>query len=208
MEKTLLIGLTGKYCAGKNYVAQLLEEHSLPVLDVDKLGHRVLEQEKDRVAGRFGRDILDAEGHINRRLLGERVFGQKDELKALEDLIHPGVNRETQEWVQVQKTRACVINAALLHRSSVFSSLSAIILVEAGLITRMVRAKKRDKLPYSALMHRFKSQEDFTPQYFIGKSDIYRVENSGFIGPGHQSRQRKLRIRIEEILSLLGLCRV
>jgi dephospho-CoA kinase len=39
----MIIGLTGKYCAGKNYIAVLLEARGLPVLDVDKLGYQTLE---------------------------------------------------------------------------------------------------------------------------------------------------------------------
>jgi dephospho-CoA kinase len=202
-----LIGLTGAYCAGKNHVAALLEERGIPVLDVDKLGHEAIEAERDQILRRFGGDLL-REGRIDRKRLGERVFGRPEELAALEGIVHPGANRLTLRWIAEQDAAAsgpCVINAALLHRSAVFGELRGIILVEASLITRLLRARKRDRLSWGALFRRFGSQKNFPSQYFKGKTDIYRVENKGYFGPGAGSRKRALENRIDEILSLLGL---
>ena len=202
-----LIGLTGKYCAGKNHVALLLEQRSIPVLDVDKLGHDVIEKERERILSRFGEDILGSDGLIDRRQLGDKVFGKPDELSALEGIIHPAVNRETLAWIGEHGGKACAINAALLHRSSAFEMLDAVIVVRAPFITRLLRAKKRDKMPLNALLKRFGSQRGFDyqsrvavpktevfgqPQLFKKKSDIYIVENYA-----HSNLEK----RINEILS-------
>ena len=200
-----IIGLTGSYCAGKNHVALLLEQRGLPVLDVDKLGHQVIKTEKDRLAARFGDDILDSSGQVDRKRLGAKVFGKPGELAALEEIIHPGANRETLAWINARAEKACVVNAALLHRSSAFEILDALIIVEAGFFTRLLRAKKRDALPLAVLLKRFRSQRNFTSQYFTGKADTYRVENSGFSGFRSRSLRNKLEKRINEILSLMGI---
>ena len=209
MKKPRVIGLTGFYCAGKNHVARILEKHSLPVLDLDKLGHEVIERERDLLAKRFGADILDKAGFVDRKLLGAKVFGKPAELAALEDIIHPEVNRETMKWINSREEKACVINAALLHRSSAFAILDAIIVVEAPFFARLLRARKRDKLPWKMLIRRFRSQSKFSSQYFTEKTDIYRVRNpsgctnSGFFRFRAVYLQKKLENRIEEILSLL-----
>jgi dephospho-CoA kinase len=203
LKKPMVIGLTGYYCAGKNHVARLLEQRGLPVLDLDKLGHEVIEKEQDRLLALFGDAILGKDGHIDRKSLGAKVFGRPAELAALEDIIHPSVNRETIAWINSREEKACVINAALLHRSSAFETLDAIILVEAPLVVRLLRAKRRDKLGWIALLKRIKSQKNFFSQYYAGKTDIYRVGNSGYFGS-----QKKLGIRVEEILSLRGISRV
>jgi dephospho-CoA kinase len=204
-----LIGLTGTYCAGKNHVAALLEQRGIPVLDVDKLGHEALEAEREKILARFGGDLL-REGRIDRKVLGERVFGKPEELAALEGIVHPAANRLTLRWIAEQDAAGGasgprVINAALLHRSAVFGELRGIILVEAPLVTRLLRAKKRDRLSWGTLFRRFGSQKNFPSQYFKGKTDIYRVENKGYFGPGAPSRKRALENRIDDILSLLGL---
>ena len=196
-----LIGLTGSYCAGKNHVALLLEQRLLPVLDLDKLGHGVIEAEKGRILARFGEDILEPDGLINRKRLGNKVFGKPDELAALEGIIHPGVNRETLVWINSLKEEICVINAALLHRSSVFDALDTIIIVEAPFLVRLLRARKRDHLPWISLLKRFGSQRRFNSQYFRENTDIYKVENSGFLGFRERVLKEKLEKRIDEILS-------
>ena len=205
-----IIGLTGTYCAGKNHVAKILENRGLPVLDVDKLGHRVLETEKEAVFARFGTDLEKSDGSVNRSLLGKRVFGKPVEIAALEGIVHPAVGRLIGEWISAQNG-SCVINAALLHKSGFFDRLDFIILVNASLITRLLRARRRDRLSPLNLFRRFSSQRDFTSQYLSGKADIYRVENPGFFQrPGDsESASRRFNAalgkRIDEILSTEGI---
>jgi dephospho-CoA kinase len=198
-----IIGLTGTYCAGKNHIAGLLEGRGLAVLDVDKLGHRAIIEEKEAVAARFGEDILGPDGEVDRRRLGARVFGKPEELAALEAIVHPAANRLTLRWIEDQGERPRVINAALLHRSSAFELLDAVILVKAPLLTRLLRAKKRDRLPWPALIRRFQSQRGFTALYkdknFPRPADIYVIDNRGFV---FQTSNNALERRIDEILTM------
>jgi dephospho-CoA kinase len=193
-----IIGLSGTYCAGKNYIARLLEKRGLPVLDVDRLGHEAIRAEKAAIVARFGEAVLGADGEVDRRILGERVFGKPEELAALEAIVHPAANRMTDQWIAEQGGNSCVINAALLHKSSAFPRLDCLILVRAPFFTRLLRARKRDKLPWITLLKRFKSQQKFTPQYLSGKADIHIVDNRGY----HKGR---LENRIEAILSGEGM---
>ena len=199
----MIIGLTGTYCAGKNHIALIFEKRGFPVLDVDKLGYKVIEFAKQDIINRFGEDILKSDLTIDRRLLGAKVFGKPDELAALEAIVHPAVNSLTSEWIEEQQGRPCIINAALLHRSSAFSMLDALIIAEAPYLTRLLRARKRDKLPFKELIKRFASQKEFPSQYFPKKADIYRVENRGYFG--FPMFGKKLEERINEVLSDLGL---
>jgi dephospho-CoA kinase len=196
-----VIGLTGTYCAGKNYIGRLLEERGLPVLDLDKLGHAAIEIQREAILARFGRDILGAGDAIDRRLLGVKVFDKPEELAALEGIVHPAVHTMTTQWIADQGGRPCVINAALLHRSSAFEALSCIILVQAPVLTRLLRAKKRDGLPLTQLLRRFWSQRQFSSQYSAKKADIYVIENPGYFG----SRPSVCENRINEILSRVGM---
>jgi dephospho-CoA kinase len=200
-----LIGLAGTYCAGKNYVAALLEERGLPVLDVDKLGRQAIEMEREAILERFGGDVLGPAGAIDRRLLGAKVFGRSAELAALEDLIHPVANRLTDQWIAEQGGKPCVINAALLHKSSAFKRLSCIILVRAPVLTRLLRARKRDRLPLGQLLIRFRSQQQFTTQYFAGNADIYVIENRGYFCFRASRNRRCLEMQITDILSRMGM---
>jgi dephospho-CoA kinase len=203
MEETeqKIIGLTGPYCAGKNHVARLLENRGIPVLDLDRLGHRAIEDEKQAILNHFGLSVLDENGAVDRRRLGERVFGRPEALKALEAIVHPAVDRMTGEWMGSRRG-PWVLNAAVLHKSAYFSRLGCLILVEAPLLTRLLRARKRDHLSWTNLLKRFTSQRKFVSQYLLLNADIYRVENRGFRIPHDQE---KLQARIDEILSGEGI---
>jgi dephospho-CoA kinase len=180
-DKTrLIIGLTGTYCAGKNHVAKLLEARGFPVLDVDKLGHQGIDVEKEAILERFGTGILGTDGNIDRKLLGALVFGSPESLAWLETLVHPTANRLTVEWIERQGDHSCVINAALLHRSAAWNRLDGIILVKAPVLTRLLRARKRDKLPLGQLIMRFRSQKEFMAQYLKEPADIYIISNRGY----------------------------
>jgi dephospho-CoA kinase len=197
----MLLGLTGLYCAGKNFAGRILEQKGFAVLDVDKLGHTALLDQKNIIAERFGDDVLDADGAVNRRSLGECVFGRPDKLAALEDIVHPQVNKLTLEWIDAHGGVPCVINAALLHRSSAFTRLSAIIIVRAPYLSRMLRAKKRDGLSWKEIARRFKSQE-FDVYYRNQKTDIYYIDNGGFDFFLRLNR-RALEKRVDKILAAL-----
>jgi len=199
----MIIGLTGTYCAGKNHIAALLEAQGLPVLDVDKLGYKALESEKEAIFAQFADDFKKADASwqsnavLDRRLLGQIVFKNAEKLAALEAIVHPIANKLTDEWIASQKGH-CVINAALLHRSSVFSRLDRIILVKAPLFTRFLRAHKRDKLPFWEILRRFSSQKNFNTQYLSINAEIYIIENPGLrSSPGSG---RKLKRQIDKLL--------
>ncbi|MCL2722066.1 MAG: dephospho-CoA kinase [Treponema sp.] len=195
----MLIGLTGAYSAGKNHIASILEKKGLPVLDVDKLGYQALELEKEAVFTQFGEDLRKSDGSLDRRLLGQRVFGKPEKLNSLESIIHPVADRLVNEWITSQN-RDCVINAALLHKSSIFNQIEHIFLVTAPFLTRFIRAKRRDKLPFKEIYRRFLSQKDFNAQYLSINAEIHRVENFGLLrSPGFMNLER----RIDEILEVI-----
>ena len=186
-------------------MGSILESWGYPVLDVDKLGHEVIEIEKSALISRFGSDILRPEGTIDRRILGATVFGNPQALADLEGIVHPTANVMTLRWVDAQNADAAVINAALLHRSSVFSQLDGIILVQAPLLIRLLRAKKRDRLPWVALFQRFRSQREFTSQYLRSNTDIYPVYNRGFSVACSDFWRRNLEKQLRKIEEKMGM---
>jgi dephospho-CoA kinase len=202
----MIIGLTGTYCAGKNHVAVLLEARGLPVLDVDKLGYKALEAEKETIITRFGSDLKKTDGTLDRRLLAQRVFKNPEKLAALEAIVHPIANRLTDEWAASQSGH-CVINAALLHRSSIYNKLDRIILVKAPFFTRLFRARHRDRLPWREIINRFRSQKDFNNLYLSVNAkpvsaEIHIVENPGLFHSTGLSKPGNLKLesRIDKII--------
>jgi len=102
----LLVGLTGGIGAGKSTVSVLLAERGAVIVDADQIardlqlpGSPVL----DRMAERFGEDIINDDGSLDRAAVAAIVFGDSDEAKqALVDLngiVHPAMQDEIKRQI-------------------------------------------------------------------------------------------------------------
>ena len=88
----LKIGLTGGIASGKSVVASRLKERGAVLVDADALAREVVEpgtEGLDRVVAEFGRDVLGADGRLDRPKLGTLVFGSPEQLEALNGIVHP-----------------------------------------------------------------------------------------------------------------------
>ncbi len=115
-----VIGLTGGIASGKTTVTQFFRDRAVPVIDADILGHRTYEPGTDTfqaVVRAFGDELVAADGTIDRRALGGKVFGKPDELKRLTDIVWPGIRRlATAELVELETAgnSLAVLEAAVL----------------------------------------------------------------------------------------------
>lgn len=105
----LNVGLTGGIASGKSTVARMLEEKGAVLIDLDELAHAVQEPETPvwrEIVRHFGREILKADGTIDRGKLGAAVFADRAKLELLNRLVHPAVLAEWQKRIEeIRKTR-------------------------------------------------------------------------------------------------------
>jgi dephospho-CoA kinase len=93
----LRYGLTGGIASGKSTVAAMLRGHGFTVQEADKISHALIEPggaAYEEVIARFGREIVDADGRINRGRLGAMVFHDPEKLQQLNTMLHPRVEVE------------------------------------------------------------------------------------------------------------------
>lgn len=192
----MVVGVSGKYCAGKSEVTGILVEHGYREINVDRLGHQALRDERHRVVAAFGEEIL-ADGEIDRRKLGGVVFGDEKARKQLEAIVHPVMREAVASEARESRRRGSplVIDAALLFYMELHKSCDAVIWVDAPWPLRLYRALQRDELSLAQTLARFRSQAHITPQPYFQDVDIKRVNNWG-------SRGRLLR-RIGELPGVL-----
>lgn len=118
-----VIGLTGGIASGKSTVTRFFRDRSVPVIDADILGHRTYEPGSDtfaQVVATFGQDLVAADGTIDRKVLGAKVFGKPDELKKLTDIVWPGIRKlASQELAEFETggNSVAVLEAAVLFEA-------------------------------------------------------------------------------------------
>ena len=164
----MIVGLTGKMCAGKDKLASLLPPERFSVIDVDALGHEALSDNRELIRETFGDSVIAADGNVDRKVLGPMVFADKAKLAALNGITHPWMVKRTLELAREAEDegRIAVINAALLESMGFVPHCDKVILVTAPYEVRERRAFERSGLDKAEFRRRSDAQRD------IGKQDV------------------------------------
>jgi len=91
-----VIGLTGNIASGKSVVADILAERGATIVDADVLSREAVTPGSpalDAIAARWGPSVLSADGSLDRSALRKVVFHDRNELDALNEIVHPEVRR-------------------------------------------------------------------------------------------------------------------
>jgi dephospho-CoA kinase len=130
----LRYGLTGGIASGKSTVAAMLAEHGFPVLEADKVSHELIEAggaAYEEVIARFGREILDGNGRIDRARLGAVVFADRQKLDQLNGIIHPRVEGEAlKQLLELERSGsypAAFVEAALIFEAGLQKQLDGVV---------------------------------------------------------------------------------
>ena len=130
-----IIGLTGNIATGKSMVAAMLAELGARVIDTDALAHEVIKAGTPAwqcVVEEFGRNVLQADGEIDRARLGAHVFADPDALARLEAITHPAVIAESERLLQEARAVASAQGKTAVQ----VVVLEAIKLIESGMSRR------------------------------------------------------------------------
>ena len=164
-KKPILIGLTGGIASGKSTVIQYIRYQGYPVIDADKLGHRVLELWNpgySKVVEKFGKGILNEDKTINRLVLGGIVFADPSQLKALNEISHPiiaeMVLKEFESIVSDDSRCIVFLEAALLIEANWYNMCHHIWVVTLDASEATRRLQERDGLSESEARSRLESQ--------------------------------------------------
>jgi len=119
-------GLTGGVASGKSTVARMFEELGARVIDADRLAHELYRAPLPvykEVVNRFGTEILDASGEIDRRRLGPMVFADAEKLRELSTIVHPPIMERIEDlvlgWHALTPHAVIVVDAALIYEAGI-----------------------------------------------------------------------------------------
>ena len=156
-----VICLTGGMASGKSTASQFLEKRGAYIIDADKIGHRVYDPGTPgyaRVIETFGKDLVGADNHIDRKILGGKVFGKPEELKKLTDIVWPEIRRLAELEISEQETAIVVLEAAVLFEAGWQDMGDEIWVVVVDREIAIDRAMQRDGFPREAVESRLDAQ--------------------------------------------------
>lgn len=210
----LKVGLTGGIASGKSVVGEMFVALGGHLVEADRIAHSLMQPGEpvyNEVVRKFGREILNPDGSVNRSKLAEAAFGPPGADKGparvadLNRIVHPAVIRSQEEWMHTVGLQdpggVAIVEAALLIEAGAAKRFDRLIVVTSTREQRVERFAKRQKLDLEAaraeVVRRMAAQ---LPDEEKIKSADYIIDNSGPLErTGEQVRQiwEKLRTASE-----------
>jgi dephospho-CoA kinase len=158
-----VVGLTGGIASGKSTVTAMFRELGAPVIDADEVARDVVEPGTPglaEVARRFP-GVVDASGRLDRAALGQRVFADPAERRALEAIVHPRIREEVVRRIEALARSGVTVvlyDAALLIENELHRGMDGLIVVSAPESLQRSRLAARDGLDDAAITARLAAQ--------------------------------------------------
>lgn len=164
-----IIGLTGGIGSGKSTAALFLTDLGAEVIDLDKVGHDVLERRNkayQRLLEEFGEGILDAKGEIDRTKLGRIVFSDPKALQRLNNIVHPEIDKIVEKNIEESRRKQVKVlvfeAAALLEAEKTWQvdEVWAILADEQAVLDRLKGRSGYSELDIKARIHAQMTNEE------------------------------------------------
>lgn len=178
----LLIGLTGGIATGKSTVAAFFEQMGAFRIDTDELARLVVEPGRPALAEivrRFGREMLDEKGALNRQRLADVVFKDEQKRKELESIVHPRVREmllQKLEEARRHGSKIVLVEVPLLFETDFHRFVDYIVVVAADERTQLARLQERNAMTAEEARLRIKAQMPLTEKI---KRAHFVIDNSG-----------------------------
>lgn len=196
-------GLTGGIATGKSTVTKVLRTMGYPVIDADEVSHLVTalgSPSLPQIFAEFGYTVRAPDGGLDRRALGQLVFGRPEELQKLEQIVHPLVTASVAaEKLRLEKSGAAVAfyDVPLLFEKNLEANFDAVVLVAASEVQQQQRLLSRSGLNLSEVTARLQSQLPIAAKRQRTK---YVIDNSKDLA--------HLENEIRRVLNELGVARI
>ncbi len=163
-----VIGLTGGTGSGKSVVSKSLAEAGAVIVDADKIAHEIIlkgEPAYQEIIEYYGTGILDEEGNIIRKKLGEIVFNDKEKLAFLNQCTHKYITAEVKKQIAEAKEEgtatAIIVDAPLLLEAKLETVCDLVWVVYAEPEVRAQRVMARDGITYELAKARIANQKSW-----------------------------------------------
>ena len=176
----MIIGLTGGIATGKSQSSKIFKELGCYIIDADKLSRTLTTKDSKclkEIVETFGTDILNYNGTLNRKKLGQIVFNDKQAKMDLERIIHPHIIKKTNEIIAKKYNKTnIIVDAPLLFEVGLDTVCDKVIVIYARYHIQIARFMKRDNLSKEEAIKRIALQMPIEDKMRL--ADI-TIDNSG-----------------------------
>lgn len=159
------VGLTGGIGAGKSLVSGLFERLGAGVIDTDLIARELTMPggiAMEAILASFGREVVAADGGLDRRAMRALVFTQPEAKAQLESILHPMIRAESARRLANSATSYVVLVVPLLveHLAEYQYLLDRVLLVDCPEDMQIERALQRPGMDEQQLRAIMASQAD------------------------------------------------
>lgn len=194
----IVLGITGRSGCGKSTATSEFALRNVPVADGDQISREVLLPGSpclEQLAQRFGADILQADGTLNRRLLADRAFATAEGTAALNAITHPEILlRLRRQKQQAAESGAALflIDGAAIVGTPFEQECDRLLVITAPLEQSVARICARDGISAEMALRRLNAQ--LSEQTLLQKADYVLCNDS---------TPERLRQKVRQLLELL-----
>jgi dephospho-CoA kinase len=188
------IGITGGIGSGKSFVANIIEKMGYPVYYSDLRSkeltnyHPIIRQGLIDLVG----ENVYFEGELDKKILAEAIFSNDEMRLKVNQLIHPIVRQDFEDWAKAQTSGLIFNEAAILFETGAYRNFDATVLIYAPIELRLKRVLKRDIITKEEVLARINNQMSDEEKL---KMTPYSILNDG---------ESPILIQIETILEEIG----
>lgn len=160
----MVIGLTGGIASGKSTVAGMFADLGAVIIDADKIARDVVDPGQEglhSIVQHFGEEVLDQEGRLDRKKMGELVFSNEEARKTLNSLLHPLIRSRMEQEKQkalLLHPPLIILDIPLLYESNWQKRLEKVIVVYVPESLQVQRLMSRNCLTLEEATQRIKAQ--------------------------------------------------
>ena len=193
------VALTGGIATGKSHVRARFESLGIPTIDADILARDAVAPGSSGLAAvvrRFGTEVCDADGTLNRKKVGAIVFHDPQARRDLEQIVHPYVRERTERWfasLDPERVPFAVADIPLLFEGHREPDFDAVIVTACEPATQLNRLMARDGLAELEARERIAAQ--WSLQDKIAKADYVIRTDGSFDGTNRQIDEIAARLR-------------
>jgi len=143
----LKVGITGGIGSGKSTVAAIFSILNIPIYFADERAKWLMNNDIDlrkKILDAFGEESYSPSGDLNRTFLAKVVFSDPKKVKQINEMVHPAVGKDFNDWVTNQTSPYVLKEAALIFETGGEKLLDYVINVSAPLRIRVSRVIMRD----------------------------------------------------------------